>query len=51
MRIVIASALLCGALAAALVWFWLREWEFALLAALIGMAFTVIGAIAATRNL
>jgi ribose/xylose/arabinose/galactoside ABC-type transport system permease subunit len=51
MRLIVVSALLCGALTAALVWVWLRDWEFAILvAAPIGIACgTVIGAFA--RNL
>jgi MFS family permease len=48
MRLIVVSALLCGALAAALVGLWLRDWEFALVAALIGIACgTAIGAVAA----
>ena len=48
MRLIVVSALLCGALTAALVWFWLRDWELALLAAPIGIAFgTAIGTFAA----
>src|SRR5215217_885797 len=52
MRLMVVSALLCGALAPPLVWFWLRDWELALLvAAPIGIAFgTVIGAFAATSE-
>jgi MFS family permease len=48
MRLIVVSALLCGALTAVLVGFWLQDWEFALLAALIGIACgTAIGAVAA----
>jgi hypothetical protein len=52
MRLIVVSALLCGVLAVALVWVWLRDWEIALLvAAPIGIAFgTVIGAFAATSE-
>jgi MFS family permease len=52
MRLMVVSALLCGALTAVLVWVWLRDWELAfLVAAPIGIAFgTVIGAFAATSE-
>ena len=51
MRLIVVSALLCGALTAVLVWVWLRDWELAVLAAPIGIAFgTVIGAFAATSE-
>jgi len=42
MRLIVVSALLCGALTAVLVWVWLRDWELALLAAPIGIAFGTV---------
>jgi MFS family permease len=51
MRLIVVSALLCGALTAVLVGFWLRDWELALMAAPIGIACgTVIGGFAATSE-